>query len=164
MLSSQGSATIKDNSTEKCMDLPWFFFFLPAAISPTTSLQLLSIVINWKSELVCSMKPLPGAITLQLSVRNCHPPSRRSKPCSSSRQHAPPLQKARPGQTSAGYRTACCRLFLWRQVFWFITVITGTTGTIPFFCPLCQPASAFGLVSWKVQWRVGKCQYCHQQT
>lgn len=81
MLSSQGSATIKDNSTEKCMDLPWFFFFLPAAISPTTSLQLLSIVINWKSELVCSMKPLPGAITLQLSVRNCHPPSRRSKPC-----------------------------------------------------------------------------------
>lgn len=110
------------------------FFFLPAAISPTTSLQSWpAIVINWKSELVCSLKPLSGETTLQLRVRNPHPPSRRSKPCRSSCQHTPPPQKARPGQTSAGYQAAYCRLFLWRWVFTFTTVITGMIGTITLF-------------------------------
>ena len=137
MLSPLGSTNIKYNSTERFIDLPWLFFFLPAAISPTTSLQSwTAIVINWKLELVCSMKPLPGVTMLQLSVRNCHPPSRRSKPCSSSCQYAPLLQKARPGQTSAGYQAAYCRLFLWRWVFTFITMITGMIGTITFFSVL----------------------------
>lgn len=113
ILSSQGNTNITDNSTERFIHMPLLFFHLPVAISPTIYPWSWTItVINWKSELVCSMKQLPGATTLQLSERNHQPSSRRSESCSSSCQHAPLLQKARPGQISAGSQAAYCRLFL----------------------------------------------------
>lgn len=67
--SSQGSTSIK----ERFMHLPKPFFLLPAAICPNTPLQpWTAIVTNWNSELVCTMKPLPGI--------NNHTPAKEPSP------------------------------------------------------------------------------------